>query len=91
MEMFDLRVNNNSSSSGGGSTYVYHPSWIEYVTNGLAVDGTDTEVTTPVAGTRTEYTYRGDTIYRFTPTADVQSDNAFYSDSALTQLLVRRA
>ena len=64
--------------------------WIAYASEGIA-GASSTASIGSVDGTKYEYTYNGDTIYRFVPDTYTYSGDAFYSDSALTQKIVSRA
>ena len=78
------------SSGGGGGTVTVQPNWIDVLTNGEYQEGTDTLVTSPKPGERSTYNYRGQLLYRFEPDDGVQYDSAFYRDSSLNDVFVRR-
>lgn len=84
--ILDYLRTNSTSTAGTANVGSSNPTWVVYSFESRYVS--ETPVTN---GKRLHYVYKGDDIYRFLPDPTyVATDDAYYSDTALTQLLARR-
>jgi len=82
LSAYEIAVNNGfSGTEQEWLDSLVAKSWTDYATRGEYVETNGNVIT---------YTFQGDTVYRNIPDPYVYSDDAFYSDSDLTQLLYRR-